>query len=203
MQECLARTPDAFHLHGAALADPSGRTTVLLLGESGAGKTTLTLALMARGFRPFGDDVVLLDEALRPQHFPRAFHIDERTRQLVTPLFAERPGATGGRQPWEHAGLPPGFCLPLHWAGPPVPVGMIVLPQAHGAPAPRLERQTVTDAAIRLLSYSTTLEHDPARALKAVSRLTAAAPCFALQGGPLPATVDLVAATVTRVAPGA
>lgn len=192
VQACLARTADRFHLHGAALADPTGRLTVLVLGESGAGKTTLTLALIARGFKPFADDVVLLDpETMVPEQFPRAFHIDDTTRRLVTPLFVS---------PWEHTGLPDGFCLPLAWAETPVPVGAIVLPLSHDAAEPAFERQSVPDAAIKLLSYSTTLEHDPALALKAVARLTGIATCFALRGGPLADTADAVTRLVSRVA---
>lgn len=200
VQACLARTANRFHLHGAALADPTGRLTVLVLGESGAGKTTLTLALIARGFKPFADDVVLLDpETMVPERFPRAFHIDDTTRRLVSPLFLSL-GDSAGASSWEHTGLPDGFCLPLTWAETPVPVGAIVLPLSHGAPEPVFERQSVADAAIKLLSYSTTLEHDPALALKSVARLTAVAPCFTLRGGPLATTADAVSRLVSRVA---
>lgn len=192
VSDVLSRNIDRFHLHGAALADPSGATTVLVLGDSGVGKTTLTLALMAHGFRPFADDVVLLDpERFTPEHFPRAFHVDATTRALVSPLFA---GAS-----WEHGGLPLGYCLPLTWAGASVPVGAIVFPRAHDHARPSLMAMAVPDATLALLSFTSSLDRNPALALRTAARLTGRVPAYALDGGPLAATVDLVASTVAAL----
>jgi hypothetical protein len=91
-------------VHGAALA--RGPAAVLLLAESGAGKTTLTLGLMRRGWQPLADDIVLIDpEKLAIQAFPRCFHVDDSTRELVTDdALIEWPG------------LVPGYARPRHWA---------------------------------------------------------------------------------------
>ena len=120
--DMLGRIDDRFHLHGAALADPSGTMSVLLLGESGVGKTTLTLALMALGFRPYTDDVVLLDpDALAPRTFERAFHVDATTRELVEALTHPTD--------WEVPGMPTGYFMPSTWARDPLPVGAVIVPE--------------------------------------------------------------------------
>ena len=47
-------------LHAAALIPPGENRCVLLCAPSGAGKTTLTVALLRRGWRTLGDDKTLL-----------------------------------------------------------------------------------------------------------------------------------------------
>jgi hypothetical protein len=189
--DLLART-DRFHCHGAALADPSRTMSLLILGDSGVGKTTLTLSLMASGFRPHADDVVLIDShTLTPTTFPRAFHVDDATRQLVAVL----PHASD----WEVQGLPPGYFLPTAWAADPSPVGAIVIPKARGHARALLVQLGVAEAATALLGFSGTLDAAPALALKTAARLSASVPCYALHIGPLAATAELVATTVAAL----
>ncbi|MGE3509920.1 MAG: hypothetical protein AB7N65_13660 [Vicinamibacterales bacterium] len=193
VSDVLART-DRFHLHGAALVDPAGAMVVLILGESGAGKTTLTLSLMGGGFRPLADDVILLDpETLCPDRFPRSFHVDDRTRRLIDPLFA-------GRE-WETPGLPPGYCLPLSWAEASRPVGAVVLPAGHGYVEPLLTRLSPADTAMALLSGTTSLDRVPRLALRTAARIAAAAPCFTLRAGTPADNVDLVSQAVRGLLP--
>jgi hypothetical protein len=71
LNAATGRVCSHFLFHAAALATPDGRG-VILAGGSGLGKTTLTLALLARGFRFFSDDVAAVgraDGCLYP--FPR------------------------------------------------------------------------------------------------------------------------------------
>jgi hypothetical protein len=190
--DMLARIDDRFHLHGAALADPSGTLSVLVLGESGVGKTTLTLALMARGFRPFTDDVILLDpETLEPRTFERAFHVDQSTRALVDTL-PHRPD-------WEVSGMPDGYFMPASWARDPLPVGAIIVPKARDHERPLLVALPIAEAATTLLTFSGSLEHAPALALKTAARLTATAPCYALYAGPLARTAQFLAEAVEEL----
>jgi hypothetical protein len=190
--DLLARGLETFHLHGAALRDPSGGMAVLVLGESGAGKTTLTLALVAAGFMPYADDVVLIDvEGLTPATFPRAFHVDDTTRRLLEALPHDPS--------WEVPDLPAGYFLPAAWAPEPVPVGLIIFLKARGQDRPLLVALPIAEAATALLSFTGSLDRSPALALRAAARLTAAAPGFALYGGPLAATVELIADTIGRL----
>ena len=110
--DALKRRPDLFHVHGAALAPPELDGAVVLAGATGVGKTTLTRALMDRGFLPFGDDVTLVDPiSLSLQPFPRAFHLHESGRD--TPHAADPDGL-------------PTYFQPEHWVRSPLPVKLIL-----------------------------------------------------------------------------
>ena len=70
-----------FHLHAGALAAPDGRG-ILVAGGAGAGKSTLTLALLEAGCSYLGDDAVFLSTRggdLAVLALPRPFHVAPRT----------------------------------------------------------------------------------------------------------------------------
>jgi hypothetical protein len=76
-----ARGAGLFHLHAAALVLPRGDVAVVV-GGSGAGKTTTTLALLEAGADYLGDDALFLTTGgggLRAVAFPRAFHLGPAT----------------------------------------------------------------------------------------------------------------------------
>ena len=151
-----------------------------------------SLSLMAAGFRPHADDVVLIDsETLSPLTFPRAFHVDDRTRALVEPLSHDPD--------WEVPGLPRGYFLPTTWADAAAPVGAVVFPKALHHPRPLMVQLPVAEGATTLLRLSGTLDATPALALRTTSRMTAAAPCYALYTGDVAATAELVATSVARL----
>ncbi|GAC1408450.1 MAG: hypothetical protein NVSMB64_16720 [Candidatus Velthaea sp.] len=56
-----ARLESCWPLYGAGIA--LGSKAVVVLGPSGAGKTTLALALLARGARFYGDECIFIDRA--------------------------------------------------------------------------------------------------------------------------------------------
>jgi hypothetical protein len=90
--------------HAGVLA--RGDATVLLHGESGAGKTTLTLGLIARGWLPVADDVAVVDvRTLGLRVFPRCFHVEHEH---------ERPPAA--RPTLERIAAVEGHARPLQWA---------------------------------------------------------------------------------------
>ena len=184
--DMLDRT-ERFHLHGAALCAPKDAASLLILGASGVGKTTLTLALMALGFVPFTDDVIVVEpDALAPLTFPRAFHVDASARRLVEQL-PDRPSA-------RFDGLPSGYCVPAQWARVVAPVRAIFFPTLAAGESPGATRLSIADAAVTLLPFSTTLVNAPAHALTLASRLTGQARCYALRMGELAATARLVQA---------
>jgi hypothetical protein len=196
VSDALATRLGRFQLHGAALESPSGDTSLLVLGASGAGKTTLTLALMARGFLPYTDDIVFLEpDTLVPETFPRAFHVDPPARVLVEAL-PEQP-------PWRFDGLPPGHATPARWATRGAPVRAVFFPTVHPGAAPEAGALSIADATAALLDVSATLDQAPELALAIAARLTAQAPCYALRSGDLAATAALVADLAARSAPRA
>ena len=79
-----------FHLHAGALVAPDGRG-ILVSGHAGAGKSTLTLALLEAGCAHLGDDAVFLSS--RPGDpavlaFPRPFHVAPRTAEAFPRIAA-------------------------------------------------------------------------------------------------------------------
>lgn len=116
-------------LHGAALSR-SGRA-VAILGDSGFGKSTLTLALLARGFGFLSDEVAALDrDSGRVAPFPKA--IEARAESLrLAGIFPPDSVPADGKHVLDPESLLPG-CLsdsaPL--------AEVIVLDDESGSPAP-------------------------------------------------------------------
>jgi hypothetical protein len=78
-----------FHLHAGALQAPDGRR-LLVSGAAGAGKSTLTLALVEAGCAYLGDDAVFLaahGEGLAVLALPRPFHVAPRTASAFPRLL--------------------------------------------------------------------------------------------------------------------
>lgn len=110
-------------LHAGAVAH-AGRAW-LLAGPSGAGKTTLTLALLARGFLLLSDDFAPLELSTGLVHpFPKSLGVREGPGHEMAARLTERRGrATLRASDWEPAPLPLG--------------GVLLFDGRDAAPAPR------------------------------------------------------------------
>jgi hypothetical protein len=137
--EAVAADTHGCQLHGGALADEQG--AILLLAPSGHGKTTLTLALMAHGFTPFTDDIILLDpQTLAIQPFPRCFHVDAGTTQVIQQLSAKEGYHWPSLECLEtENALAEMLYRPRQWGVPQVPC-LIVFPEYRPGAALHLER---------------------------------------------------------------
>jgi hypothetical protein len=83
------RHPDCVFLHAASL-QRQGRA-ILLLGDPGADKSALALALAAQGFRLLGDDTACIDIATGRLHgSPRKLRIRPPLTGLLAPLMDRR-----------------------------------------------------------------------------------------------------------------
>lgn len=76
-QQVAERAPPGWLLHAAAL-ERDGRAYVFA-GPSGAGKTSLMLALVAVGWRLITEEMVLIDRELRVRGLARPIHADSRS----------------------------------------------------------------------------------------------------------------------------
>ena len=88
-----------YYLHAGALVRSDGQR-VLIAGDSGVGKSTVTLALMEPGGRVLGDDTVFFtDEGGRPRvlAFARPFHLGSATHAAHPTLHAGPIGRRGKR----------------------------------------------------------------------------------------------------------
>jgi len=86
VDEAIRRDREHWILHAGAVVGSAG--TCLIVGESGAGKTSLTLWLWAHGLRLVTDDLCPLARgSLVPETFPRALHMDaEYSPRLLAKL---------------------------------------------------------------------------------------------------------------------
>jgi hypothetical protein len=75
----VERARPSFLLHAAAVATERG--AVVLFGPSGAGKTTVSGALVARGARYITDEFVAIDAQLQVRGVPRPLCLDQDTEQ--------------------------------------------------------------------------------------------------------------------------
>jgi hypothetical protein len=101
INEAIERARDRWVLHAGAVAGPGG--SCLIIGESGAGKTSLTLWLWAHGLRLLTDDLCpLAHGSLMPEAFPRALHMDGQYSPRLLEKITPRPDA----YPAEHYPFP-------------------------------------------------------------------------------------------------
>jgi hypothetical protein len=180
-----------FHLHAAALMHPAG-AAVLVVGASGAGKTTTALALLEAGFLYLGDDAIFLapepdeapDPALCAVAFPCAFHLGPATLAAFPRLLplAGLPPPGSDKRPLDPRQAFPGRyrpALPLHRGA-----TLLLLPSVSDSERTALAPVTQAEAFGHLLASSAVLVVDgiPRRdeSHRSLRALCAAATSFAL-----------------------
>lgn len=167
--------------HAAALTRDS--STIIVVAESGSGKTTISLELLRRNWLPYGDDVALIDtDSLALQNFQRCFHTD-------TPEVQGRVVA-----PWaEPIASIPGYSRPLRWAPAGKSPTAIVLMARDSTQPSSLVPITRAEAAGGLLGAAIRSAL-PRRAVAGVAARVAASAtvCCRLNNGELERTLSLL-----------
>lgn len=177
----LTATRDQAVFHAGALARDGA--AVILLGQSGVGKTTLTAGLIQRGWLPYADDVTLLDTRTAAlEVFPRCFHMDAPAlrRAAAGPHFKAVPGLP------EHA-------HPLRWAAPGlVPTAIVMIERdAQGPSAMRPIAQAEAAAALLGQAMANTLPRATVADV-AVRAAAGARACRRLNNGDIEGALDLL-----------
>jgi hypothetical protein len=181
----LTRYDHGLHfVHGAVVYAEQG--DILLTGNSGAGKTTLSLALAARGLRVGCDDIAVLnpvDGLLQPH--VRCFHIDARSAELLAGLGLELPADALRDQ-----------FVTLRDLGMPEPAParprFIFLLEPERRPVPLIVPETQAQAASALLMQTGRGRFSDLDGVRAIARLTGAARCFRLWSGDPASTASAV-----------
>jgi hypothetical protein len=89
MMGILRRLEHFVQVHAAGLV--SEGKALLLIGPSGAGKTSLALSLLLQGWKCLSDEVILIDpEDCMISPLPRSFHVDMRVLELFPELLSGR-----------------------------------------------------------------------------------------------------------------
>lgn len=175
MLELFEEKLDGFTtLHAAAVA--RDRRLVLLAGESGAGKTTLTLALLEEGWTYLSDDVSPISHATGLVHpFPKPLGVkDPGAWDAFASSFAAAPDV---QRPAGAFLVPPG-----RWdvATEPLPPAVVVFPAfSRGADA-HVEELSTAKAAALASPYVRRLD---AAAVSLLKRLCASASCYRMTYG--------------------
>lgn len=175
-RQVIAHRPDLLALHGATV----------FTGASGAGKTTLVLALAAQGYAVGGDDIALFDPragALWP--LPRCFHLDQRSWTLVRQARLSIPVDAARHRFLTPADL--GMVTP-HTA----PLRQVLLLAPGPDHEPRLTPLSQAEVSMGLLPQLHCASASPERAVAALPALLGEAAGYRLLRGDLAPTVAAV-----------
>jgi len=165
----------------------AGDSTILLAGRSGAGKTTLSLALARRGLIVAADDVALVEpETLNVFPIPRCFHLDDQSATLLE--------ADGFRFPpsWKRFSFMVPSDLSVQ-AIRPSPPQLLVFMSGPRAGQPLLTSISQAEMAGRLLSETGQGPIEDLETVLALCRLASGVSCHSLIPGPLAETADALA----------
>jgi hypothetical protein len=179
-QTCVA-------FHAAALERDS--SVILLLGTSGSGKSTLTLGLMSRGWKPLSDDVALVNkESLAVEVFPRSFHIEARTRDLVPLHELVEPSLALD-----------GYARPLQWAsGVQRPTALFIVNRCSTCPSTRSVISQAEAAGALLTETIRSGGRTTQEAIQvAVGVAASTHGCYRLRNGQLDGALNLIERAVT------
>jgi hypothetical protein len=146
---CAAESPARLIIHTGAVARDG--MALLLPGVSGAGKTTLTYALAARGWQTLTDDLLALDTSpddpdgeLLALPSERCGHVSLRTLEMLAEVGVALEGPVAGLV---------GYHRPYEW-GEATPVRFVIAPQYQAGAACAVTPLTQAETAALLMKAS-------------------------------------------------
>ena len=177
-------------MHGAVIYAPGG--DILISGVSGAGKTTLSLALAARGLRVAGDDAAALDPKTHfVEAIPRCFHVDDDSAALL-----RGEGLTLPEEGWRHRFVTPadlGVADP-----PPARIRFVFLLESERGEQPRITPQTQAEMTAALLMETGRGDFTDVEGVHALSALIGQANCYRVCSGSLADTADAIVRLIEK-----
>jgi hypothetical protein len=187
--QAAARTRERVIWHAASLA--WGNQAVILLADSGHGKSTLSVGLALRGWRPLADDLTLLDPTTRTlDPFRRCFHVSPP---------ASIQAAEAGLLTWPAPALQD-YARPKRWgAAHCAPAWLVVVRRDTTQPS-HLAPISQAEAAGRLFAATLRTQAPVSSARLAAQVAGSALGCWRLINNDLNAALDALIATLTPVA---
>ena len=186
----LAESREFGLLHAAALVRRG--KALLLAGESGVGKTTLSAVMLKRGFGYLSDEFAPLSSDLTVRSCPFPLRLRESALRLLPSLA---PELTLWPTPFGATGDEVFYGLPAPWLSSPeapVPVGLIVFPRAGASGGGELRKLTPGLAALRLMALTLNGEFLGDRGFLMVADLVERIPGYDLRLGGVEEAARLV-----------
>ena len=183
-----------YAIHAAAL-ELAGRG-LIISGRSGAGKTTLALALLTRGFRLLSDEFALsAPDARSILPYRRSAHVRPATLELI-PQLAFLEGLPrqqlGGGSEWSLTPESLDRVFPGCLGGPSTVSNILLLEAGDHEGRSALEPLAAAQAAIELVRATPAAAEAFTPVLARLSRLADGARCALLRPGTLESALDLV-----------
>jgi hypothetical protein len=175
------------HVHAGLVATP--RQSALLIGRSGSGKSTTTVALALNGMRLYSDDVALVERStMLAYSVPRPIKLDTNARRRLRQRGLEIPRGTWLNESIDRTTMPG---LPVVDApGPPVTTAIFFAAQRQAEP--QLRPITAAEAVMRLILQSSSETFDAFGPSDGAVALVNSVRCFELVAGDLDSTVRLI-----------
>jgi len=189
----VIRQRQAYALIHAATVEMDGQA-LILPGEPGSGKSTLTAGLLARGWSYLCDEFALIDpKTLIVAPFPRALCIKQQSFPIIArlglPLHRARryhkaaKGRVAFLKPLDVRPNAEGRHSRIRW---------VVFPKYVAGAEPSLATLSRSRAAFELAGQCFNLPVHQGRAVAALAKVARDADCYRLTAGDLEATCDLL-----------
>lgn len=186
----LHSQPWNLHLHGGGFLYQDA--AVLLLGGHGAGKTSLTLEALYRGYQVYSDEILVVDpKRILVEPYPRCFVVKEqgmRPFPHLQGLYQTRGPQDVGRsvRVWY---VNPGE-IRADYLAPAAPCRWLIFPQFRPGARTGLTPVNELDSAGQLVSYAVTFPLSTSAALTGVAALARNCRAHELQFGNVHAGFD-------------
>ena len=190
--QIIRQRDDYLQLHAATLEHRG--EALLLPGEPGSGKSTLTAGLLSRGWSYLCDEFALIDPATRRvQPFPRALCIKEASFPIIDALRLPLRRTTPYHKPTKGRVA---FLNPLDVrpdaAGQPSHIRWVIFPRYVKGAKPTLKAMSRSQAVFELSKQCFNFNIHQAQAVDVLAKLVRGADCFRLTAGNIHRTCDLL-----------
>lgn len=196
ISQAIKHWSNFIHVHAGLVATPD--VSALLIGKSGSGKSTTTVALALNGLDVYTDDVALIDRAsLRALCVPRPIKLDRRSRAMlrkrglvVTPRRRLNESIDRTTMP----GLPS-----IEDPGP--PLGSVLFFAAARADKASIRPLSAAEAMLRLVQQSASERLDLMGPSPGALTIVNTVPCYELISGDLASTIELIQCHLRQASP--
>ena len=187
---------DRYLLHAGAVAIQGAG--IILAGPPDSGKTSLTMALLLKGYSYLSDELAVVDPITRELHpYPKPLSIRDPSlfpeldwrRCLYPEPEAGEPGAVWYIHPEDFTATP---------ISEPVPVRYVIFPKYDPTAAPHLQQLSKGRAAWQLMENSLNICRLGKDGLRLLAELVEGAQCFSLIANDLETRTALITELTTR-----